>query len=212
MCTLALPRLSRSSGSPPPYSVRVIGGQRDTRELGGVSNVAREGNNTLQIKSRGVAITTFDTLPEPALCYRYCSPLDRGLLDIIEQVVQRHCGAEVGLAMFLGDSSDVTTRVPSRPYISIRYPLPAQGLLATCTEATPPVADVLVATNFFTADQQIIDDAGVECVGLLSGHQIEGVCRALSTIGQGGMSVAAHPVWGSLAAPCAHAVCGAFSS
>ena len=63
MFTIALKGLSSHSGSTPHYRVRVIGGQRDTREFGGVSNVDIDGNNTLEIKSIGVAISTFETLP-----------------------------------------------------------------------------------------------------------------------------------------------------
>src|SRR5262249_34879072 len=73
--------LSRHAGSTPLYSVRVIGDQRDTKELSGVSHVDRDGKNTLEIKSLAVAIATFETRPEHALCSRHCLPLDRGCLD-----------------------------------------------------------------------------------------------------------------------------------
>jgi putative transposase len=68
-------------------------------------------------------------------------------------------------------------------------------------------------TKCCAAIQQLIDDASVERV-VLPPPVTESacVCRALGTIGQGGVSVAAYPVWGSVAAPCAHAICGVFSS
>jgi hypothetical protein len=37
--------------------------QDDHPPIGGVSNVDRDGNNTLQIKVTGVTISTFETLP-----------------------------------------------------------------------------------------------------------------------------------------------------
>ena len=43
---------------------------------------------------------------------------------------------------WLGDSPDDATSTPFRPYISIRYPLPTEGLLATWTDATPPPANL----------------------------------------------------------------------
>ena len=43
---------------------------------------------------------------------------------------------------WLGDSPEDATSVPFRPYISMRYPLPTEGLLATWTEATPPPANL----------------------------------------------------------------------
>jgi hypothetical protein len=64
--TLVIAELYCHSGSPPHYSVRVIEGQRDTRELGYVSK-----------------------------CYRHGSLLGRGFLDVIEKAVQLHRGIEI---------------------------------------------------------------------------------------------------------------------
>ena len=63
MCTLALAGRSRHAGRTPHYNGRVLGGQRDTRELGGVSTWTIDENNTLEIKSIGVAIATVETRP-----------------------------------------------------------------------------------------------------------------------------------------------------
>jgi Homeodomain-like domain len=41
--------------------------------------------------------------------------------------------------------------------------------------------------------------------------EFERLCRALGPLSQGGMSLAVDSVWGSIPAPCADAVCGAFS-
>jgi hypothetical protein len=39
---------------------------REERSRGGVSNVDIDGNNIIEIKAIGVAISTFETLPKPA--------------------------------------------------------------------------------------------------------------------------------------------------
>ena len=67
--------------------------------------------------------------------------------------------------------------------------------------------------KYCPAFQQIIDaagvDAGAPAAAVAESERLRG---ALGAIGQGGVSVAADPVWGSVAPPCADAICGAFSS
>ena len=68
-------------------------------------------------------------------------------------------------------------------------------------------------TKFCAAFQQIIDDAGVEACGPATPvTEFERLRGAVGAVGQGGVSVADDPVWGSVTPPCADAVCGAFSS
>ena len=66
--------------------------------------------------------------------------------------------------------------------------------------------------KYCPAFQQIIDAAGVKAgAAPATVAEFERLRGAVGTIDQRGVSLAAHPVWGSVAPPCADAVCRAFS-
>ncbi len=129
-------------------------------------------------------------------------------------------------------------------------PAPERKTTTTWKEFIRTHLDVLVATDFFTAEvwtlgglvtyyvlffihlgRREIYIAGVTphpneawmvqvhrhswgCAGPVAAAvaKSQRLRRALGAVGQGGVSVAAYPVWGSFASPCADAIRGAFSS